>query len=89
MLTYLDAPRTGPAIAAMPQPTDRDAEQALVARALRGDVAAFETLYRTNARASTPWLHRLTGDARQARELTPDVFARGILTAFRGDAAAS
>lgn len=89
MLTDLDAPRKGPAIAAMPQPTDRDAEQALVARAQRGDVAAFETLYRTNAPRVHALALRLTGDAREARELTQDVFVHAWrrLTAFRGDAA--
>ncbi|HEY7234486.1 MAG TPA: sigma-70 family RNA polymerase sigma factor [Gemmatimonadaceae bacterium] len=73
----------------MPQPTDRDAERALVARAQRGDVAAFETLYRSNAPRVHALALRLTGDPREARELTQDVFVHAWqrLTAFRGDAA--
>jgi RNA polymerase sigma-70 factor (ECF subfamily) len=76
-------------IAAMPQPTSRDAERDLVARAQRGDVAAFETLYRANAPRVYALALRLTGDAREADELTQDVFVHAWqrLTAFRGDAA--
>ena len=85
MLTDLAQPN----IAAMPQPTARDAERALVERAQRGDVAAFEALYRSNAPRVHALALRLTGDAREARELTQDVFVHAWqrLTAFRGDAA--
>jgi len=87
MLTNLAEPWTD--IAAMPQPIDRDAERALVERAQRGDVAAFEALYRSNAPRVHALALRLTGDAREARELTQDVFVHAWqrLTAFRGDAA--
>jgi RNA polymerase sigma-70 factor (ECF subfamily) len=76
-------------IAAMPQPTDRDAERDLVARAQRGDAAAFETLYRANAPRVYALALRLTGNASSAGELTQDVFVHAWqrLTAFRGDAA--
>jgi RNA polymerase sigma-70 factor (ECF subfamily) len=76
-------------IAAMPQPTDRDAERDLVTRAQRGDVAAFEALYRANAPRVYALALRLTGNAPSAGELTQDVFVHAWqrLTAFRGDAA--
>ena len=50
-------------IAAMTQPAERDAERDLVARAQRGDVAAFEALYRANAPRVYALALRLTGDA--------------------------
>jgi RNA polymerase sigma-70 factor (ECF subfamily) len=76
-------------IAAMPQPTERDAERDLVARAQRGDVAAFEALYRANSPRVYALAIRLTGDAADAGELTQDVFVHAWqrLSAFRGDAA--
>ena len=88
MLTDLDEPAL--ALAAMPSPPpNRDAERALVARAQRGDVAAFEALYRTNAARVYALSLRLTGDRREAGELTQDVFVHAWerLTTFRGDAA--
>ena len=79
-------------IAAMPQPSERDAERDLVARAQRGDVAAFEALYRANAPRVYALALRLTGNAANAAnaaELTQDVFVHAWqrLSAFRGDAA--
>ena len=76
-------------IAAMPQPIERDAERDLVARAQRGDVAAFEALYRANSPRVYALAIRLTGDAAQAGELTQDVFVHAWqrLSGFRGDAA--
>ena len=76
-------------IAAMPQPTDRDAEHDLVARAQRGDVAAFETLYRASAPRVYALALRLTGNPESAAELTQDVFVHAWerLRKFRGDAA--
>ena len=75
--------------AAMPQPIERDAERDLVARAQRGDVAAFEALYRANSPRVYALAIRLTGDAARAGELTQDVFVHAWqrLSAFRGDAA--
>jgi len=76
-------------IAAMPQPIERDAERDLVARAQRGDVAAFEALYRASSPRVYALAIRLTGDAARAGELTQDVFVHAWqhLSAFRGDAA--
>jgi RNA polymerase sigma-70 factor (ECF subfamily) len=58
----------------------------LVRRAQQGDVAAFESLYRTHAQAIYALCWRMTGDERDARELLQDVFVRAWerLTTFRG-----
>jgi RNA polymerase sigma-70 factor (ECF subfamily) len=58
----------------------------LVRRAQQGDVAAFESLYRTHAQAIYALCWRMTGDEREARELLQDVFVRAWerLTTFRG-----
>jgi RNA polymerase sigma-70 factor (ECF subfamily) len=88
MLTDLSEPET--AIAAMPSPSpDRDTERALIARAQRGDVGAFEALYHANAPRIYALALRLTGARPDAAELTQDVFVRAWqrLTSFRGDAA--
>ena len=88
MLTHLDEPET--LIAAMPSPPpDRDAERALVDRARRGDVGAFEALYRANVGRVYALALRLTADQRDAAELTQDVFVHAWqrLATFRGDAA--
>ena len=76
-------------IAAMPQPLERDAEQELVAKAQRGDVTAFEALYRANAPRVYALALRLSGNSNDAAELTQDVFVQAWqrLTGFRGDAA--
>src|SRR5689334_9502306 len=76
-------------IAAMPQPLERDAERDLVAKAQRGDVGAFEALYRANAPRVYALALRLTGNRNDAGELTQDVFVQAWqrLTGFRGDAA--
>src|SRR5919206_2132523 len=67
MLTHLDEPET--LIAAMPSPPpDRDAERALVDRARRGDVGAFEALYRANVGRVYALALRLTADRRDATE---------------------
>jgi RNA polymerase sigma-70 factor, ECF subfamily len=78
-----------PAIAAMPQPMEPDAERDLVAKAQGGDVAAFEALYRANAPRVYALALRLTGSANDASELTQDVFVHAWqrLTGFRGEAA--
>ena len=90
MLTDLAEPED--AIAAMPSPpppADRDVERSLVSRAQRGDVGAFETLYRANAPRVFALSLRLTGSRAEATELTQDVFVHAWqrLTSFRGDAA--
>jgi len=58
----------------------------MVRRAQQGDVAAFESLYRTHAQAIYALCWRMTGDDREARELLQDVFVRAWerLTTFRG-----
>jgi RNA polymerase sigma-70 factor (ECF subfamily) len=78
------------AIAAMSSPPlERDAERALVARAQRGDLDAFEVLYRANAPRVFALALHLTGERGRAGELTQDVFVHAWqrLASFRGDAA--
>lgn len=62
---------------------------ALVARAARGDVGAFEFLYQRSAGRVYAICVRMTGDSQRARELTHDAFVRAWerLSTFRGDAA--
>ena len=62
---------------------------ALVARAGRGDVTAFERLYHKSAGRVYAICVRMTGDSQRARELTHDAFVRAWerLSTFRGDAA--
>ena len=61
----------------------------VVRRAQSGDVAAFETLYRTHVPAIYLLCHRMTRDEREARELTQDAFVRAWerLPSFRGESA--
>lgn len=65
-------------------PLDRD-----VARAARGDRAAFEALYRVHADRVFALCLRMCGDRTLAAELTQDAFVRAWerLPQFRGDAA--
>lgn len=60
----------------------------LVARARRGDVDAFEQLYRLHAGRVYALCLRLSADAGVARELTQDTFVRAweALPRFRADA---
>jgi RNA polymerase sigma-70 factor (ECF subfamily) len=64
-------------------------ERALVQAAQRGDVAAFERLYRSTARLVYALCLRMTGEAGRAEELTQDVFVRAWqkLATFRGESA--
>jgi RNA polymerase sigma-70 factor (ECF subfamily) len=61
----------------------------LVTRAQRGEVAAFEELYRTHVGRVHSLCRRLVGDWHLAEELTQEVFVRAWrrLSSFRGDAA--
>jgi RNA polymerase sigma factor (sigma-70 family) len=70
------------------EPDPTSADDALVERARRGDVDAFEALYRTHAPRVYALCLRLTGEAAQANELAQDVFIRAwdALPEFRGDA---
>jgi RNA polymerase sigma-70 factor (ECF subfamily) len=69
----------------------RALEKDLVRRALEGDVAAFEQLYRENERRVFALCLRMSSDASLAEELTQDVFVRAWrkLDSFRGDSAFS
>jgi RNA polymerase sigma-70 factor (ECF subfamily) len=65
---------------------DADADE-LVRRAQRGDVAAFEALYRIHAPAAHALCRRMLGDDDEARERLQDVFVRAWerLPSFRGE----
>ena len=75
-----------------PQPpegaADQFADAALVARAQRGDVGAFEVIYRREVGRVYAVCLRLSGDPQRARELTQSVFVRAWdrIGSFRGDA---
>jgi RNA polymerase sigma-70 factor (ECF subfamily) len=58
----------------------------VVARAQRGDVDAFETVYKMHVPAVYLLCRRMLGDEREARELVQDVFVRAWerLTTFKG-----
>jgi len=57
--------------------------------AQQGDVAAFETIYKTHSPAVYALCRRMAGDEREARDLVQDVFVRAWekLTLFRGQSA--
>jgi RNA polymerase sigma factor (sigma-70 family) len=61
----------------------------VVRRAQRGDVEAFETLYRTHLPRVYALCRRMTGDERDATELVQDVFVRAWerLASYRGQSA--
>ena len=89
-LPALTIPRQVPDPAAAVEPSP-SVEQALVARARRGDAAAFEELYRREAGRTFAVCLRLTGDRTRAAELTQDVFVKAWerLEVFRGESALS
>jgi RNA polymerase sigma-70 factor (ECF subfamily) len=62
-----------------------------IARAQKGDVDAFERLYRAHVGRVTALCLRLTGDGQAAEELMQDVFVKvwERLPAFRGESALS
>lgn len=64
-------------------------ERTLVARAQRGDVGAFETLYQETSGRVFGLCLRMTGDRQRATELLQDVFVRiwEKLALYRGDSA--
>jgi RNA polymerase sigma-70 factor (ECF subfamily) len=66
----------------------REEDDGLVARARRGDSAAFESLYRRHVDRVHALCLRMSGDAATAGELTRDTFVRAWsgLTGLRGDA---
>lgn len=63
----------------------------VVRRAQRGDVDAFEVLYKTHVPAIHALCRRMSGDDRDAKELVQDVFVRAWerLAGFRGESALS
>jgi len=64
-------------------------ERELLARARRGEMEAFEELYRLTVGRVYGLCMRLSGRAAEAEELTQDVFVRAWskLSTFRGDSA--
>ena len=73
-----------------PSPSHDDAPiDDVVRRAQRGDVDAFESLYRKHAPPVYALCRRMSGDDREARELVQDVFVRAWerLASFRGQSA--
>lgn len=79
-LTHLHPRVTEPASAP-------SSEHELVTRAQRGDVGAFEQLYRTTSGRVFAVCLRMTGDRQHATELLQDVFVRvwEKLASFRGE----
>ncbi len=75
-----------PALAKNPQIAER-----LVARAQAGDLSAFEDLYRLHEGRVYALCLRMSGDQREAEELTQDAFVRAWqkLDSFRGSSAFS
>lgn len=65
-----------------------DAEQALIARAQRGNRQAFEALYRRHAGNVYGLCLRMTGNASEAEDCTQEAFIQAWtrLDRFRGDA---
>ncbi|MDB4917922.1 MAG: polymerase sigma factor, sigma-70 family [Gemmatimonadetes bacterium] len=65
-----------------------ESDASLSARARRGDVSAFEDLYKAHSPRVYALCLRLTADPVAARELTQDVFVKAwqALPDFRGDA---
>jgi RNA polymerase sigma-70 factor (ECF subfamily) len=57
-----------------------------VRRAQRGDLGAFEAIYRSHAASVHTLVRRMVADEREARELTQDAFFRAWerLTSFKG-----
>ena len=73
-----------------PSPSHDDAPlDDVVRRAQRGDVDAFEVLYRTHLPPVYALCRRMCGDEQQARDLVQDVFVRAWerLASFKGQSA--
>jgi RNA polymerase sigma-70 factor (ECF subfamily) len=68
---------------------DGSVEREAITRAQRGELGAFEELYRRQAGRVFALCLRMSGDPVRARELTQDVFIRAWerLESYRGDAA--
>jgi len=88
MIRSLDAPLHGfPVMPNLSAAPDEASETTLVKRARKGDVSAFESLYRNNVSKVYALCLRLCGDASQAEELTQESFVRAWtkLASFRGE----
>jgi RNA polymerase sigma-70 factor (ECF subfamily) len=70
-------------------PATRDQERALVERCQRGDLGAFEELYRAHAGRLFSLTCRMVGNPADAEDLLQDIFlaAHRKLETFRGDSA--
>ncbi|MGH9408833.1 MAG: RNA polymerase sigma factor [Vicinamibacterales bacterium] len=70
-------------------PAGRSAELALVERCRRGELGAFEELYRAHAGRLYGLAYRMLGNQADAEDLLQDIFlsAHRKLDTFRGDAA--
>ena len=82
-------PTWQPGVVVLTPEPDRGLEARLVARALGGDAAAFEALYRRHVGLVHAVCRRMTRDATRAEEMTQEVFIRAWrkLGSFRGEAA--
>jgi RNA polymerase sigma-70 factor, ECF subfamily len=71
---------------AMSTTNDAGSIDDVVRRAQHGDVEAFESLYRSHAKAIYALCRRMVDDNGEARELVQDIFVRAWerLTTFRG-----
>jgi RNA polymerase sigma-70 factor (ECF subfamily) len=67
----------------------RAAESALVERCRRGELGAFEEIYRTHSPKLFALIHRMVGNAADAEDLLQEVFlaAHRKLDGFRGESA--
>lgn len=74
---------------AIPPASGDDDESALAERAARGDMQAFELLYRQSAGRVFALCLRMSRDRERARELAHDAFVRAWekMSTFRGEAA--
>lgn len=73
----------------VPVSSPSGSERELVRAAQDGDLAAFESLYRSTVRLVHALCMRMAGDAARAEELTQDIFVRAWqkLPTFRGESA--
>ena len=80
---------TAPVVRIGGQTPDRRDELALVERCRRGDLAAFEEVYRTHAARLYSVACRLVGNQADAEDLLQDIFlaAHRKLDSFRGESA--
>jgi RNA polymerase sigma-70 factor, ECF subfamily len=85
----LPARRDDFAVMTTPNAAAQPNQGELVARARRGDLDAFEVLYRQTSGRVFALCLRMTGDRERSRELLQDVFVRvwERLASFRGESA--